>query len=364
MPLVTLQDTKNPSSSPKQSQHRTLNSRYTFDTFVCGPSNQFALAAARAVGSNPGQSYNPLFLFGRVGLGKTHLLSAVGHQILSEAPATQIVYTSSEQFTNEVVNAVLGGKLEDFRAKYRNNCDVLLIDDIQLLAGKERTQHELFHIFNALYDSHRQIVVTSDKLPHEIPEIEERLRNRFQWGLIADIQPPEIETRVAILRQKAMGDGVDLSDEVAFFLAKSVRSNVRELEGVLVRILAHASLTGSTITEAYAKSVLSELMVGRSGGLSVEGIQSTVANYFHVKVADLKSKRRQQSIVRPRQIAMFLCRKHLSASFPDLGARFGNKDHTTVMNACKRIDSMLTTDPSLRSQISDIERKLDVTGSH
>ncbi len=364
IPLVTLENPKNPSNPARQSHHRTLNSRYTFDAFVCGPSNQFALAAARAVGSNPGQSYNPLFLFGRVGLGKTHLLSAVGHQILTEAPASQIVYTSSEQFTNEVVNAVLGGKLEDFRAKYRNNCDVLLIDDIQLLAGKERTQHELFHIFNALYDSHRQIVVTSDKLPHEIPEIEERLRNRFQWGLIADIQPPEIETRVAILRQKAMGDGIDLSDEVAFFLAKSVRSNVRELEGVLVRILAHASLTGTPITESYAKSVLSELMVGRSGGLSVEGIQATVATYFHVKVADLKSKRRQQSIVRPRQIAMFLCRKHLSASFPDLGARFGNKDHTTVMNACKRIDSMLTTDPSLRSQISDIERKLDVTGIH
>jgi len=253
--------------------------------------------------------------------------------------------------------------LEDFRVKYRNNCDVLLIDDIQLLAGKERTQHELFHIFNALYDSHRQIVVTSDKLPHEIPEIEERLRNRFQWGLIADIQPPEIETRVAILRRKAMGDGIDLSDDVAFFLAKSVRSNVRELEGVLIRILAHASLTKREITESYAKSVLAELMVGRTNQLSVESIQSVVASYFHLKVSDLKSKRRQQSIVRPRQIAMFLSRKHLGSSFPDLGARFGNKDHTTVMNACKRIDSMLTTDPSLRSQVLDLERKLDIEGS-
>ena len=350
-------------NSTRPKRYNQLNSRYKFDAFVCGPSNEFALAATKAVASNPGQSYNPLFLFGRVGLGKTHLLSSVGHQILIHNPKAKVVYTSSEQFTNEVVNAVLGGKLEDFRVKYRNNCDVLLIDDIQLLAGKERTQHELFHIFNALYDSHRQIVVTSDKLPHEIPEIEERLRNRFQWGLIADIQPPEIETRVAILRRKAMGDGIDLSDDVAFFLAKSVRSNVRELEGVLIRILAHASLTKREITESYAKSVLAELMVGRTNQLSVESIQSVVASYFHLKVSDLKSKRRQQSIVRPRQIAMFLSRKHLGSSFPDLGARFGNKDHTTVMNACKRIDSMLTTDPSLRSQVLDLERKLDIEGS-
>lgn len=351
----------NESNSNSNTTRRHLNARYTFDAFVGGPSNQFALAAATAVANQPGESYNPLFLFGGVGLGKTHLLSAVGHQILAQTPSARIVYTSSEQFTNEVVNAVLGGKLEDFRSKYRRNCDVLLIDDIQLLAGKERTQHELFHVFNALYDSRRQIVVTSDKLPHEIPDIEERLRNRFQWGLIADIQPPEIETRVAILRQKAKSENIDLADDVAFFLAKSVRSNVRELEGVLVRLLAHASLTGNPITEPYAKSVLAELLIGRSNRISVESIQSTTASYFHVKVSDLKSKRRQKSIVRPRQVAMYLCRKHTGSSFPDIGTRFGNKDHTTVMNACKRVETMLTTDPSLRSQILDLERKMDVT---
>lgn len=341
-------------------RRRTLNKRYVFDSFVCGPSNQFAFAACKAVAENPGLSYNPLFIFGGVGLGKTHLLSAIGHRILKDRPKANVVYTSSEQFTNEVINAVLGSKLEEFRSKYRSNCDVILMDDIQLIAGKERTQHEFFHIFNTLYDSQRQIVVTSDKLPHEIPEIEERLRNRFQWGLIADVQPPEIETRIAILRKKASSEGLELSDDVTFFLAKSIRSNVRELEGALVRIIAHASLTGTPITVDYTRNVLSDILSNRGQQVSVESIQKIVASYFQVRVADLKSHRRLKALVRPRQVAMYLCRKHTGSSFPELGTRFGDKDHTTVMSACNRIDDLLKNDPSLRGQVLELERQLDV----
>lgn len=356
------------SSAPRATAERSaaeapyplLNGRYTFETFICGPSNQFAVAACRAVADKPGVAYNPLFLFGRVGLGKTHLLSAIGHQVVKDDPTARVIYTSSEKFTNEVVNAVLGNKLEQLHTKYRDNCDVLLIDDIQLIAGKERTQHEFFHIFNTLYDSHRQIVVTSDKLPHEIPDIEERLRNRFQFGLIADIQAPEIETRVAILRRKAIDEGVDLPDDVTFFLAENIRSNVRELEGGLVRVMAHASLTGSPITIEYTRTVLSDLLHSRAQQLSVESIQKTVADYFSVKVSDLKSHRRHKTLVRPRQVAMYLARKHAKASYPDLGSRFGDKDHTTVMSACKRIDKLLKTDPELRSQLVELERRLDV----
>lgn len=337
-----------------------LNPRYTFATFVCGPSNQFAVAACKAVAEKPGTSYNPLFLFGRVGLGKTHLLCGIGHQVQLHTPNARILYTTSEAFTNEVVNAVLGNRLEEFQTKYRDNCDVLLIDDIQLIAGKERTQHEFFHIFNTLYDSQRQIVVTSDKLPHEIPDIEERLRNRFQFGLIADIQAPEIETRVAILRRKALDEGVELPDDVTFFLGENIRSNVRELEGALIRIMAHASLTHSPLTVSYVQRVLGDILANRVQQLSVESIQKLVADYYQVKIADLKSHRRQKTLVMPRQIAMFLARKHAGASFPDLGVRFGDKDHTTVMSACKKIEKLLHADASLRSQILEIERKLDV----
>jgi chromosomal replication initiator protein len=338
---------------------RQLNKRYLFDSFVCGPSNQFAFAACKAVAENPGLSYNPLFIFGGVGLGKTHLLSAIGHRILQDRPGANVIYTSSEQFTNEVINAVLGSKLEHFQRKYRNNCDVILMDDIQLIAGKERTQHEFFHIFNRLYDSQRQIVVTSDKLPHEIPEIEERLRNRFQWGLIADIQPPEIETRVAILRKKAINEGFALSNDVAFFLAKNIRSNVRELEGALVRVMAHASLTGTVVTVDYVRNTLGDIISNRGSQLTVENIQKIVASFFEVRVTDLKSRRRLATLMRPRQVAMYLCRKHTDASYPDLGGRFGNKDHTTIMSACTRIDEQLRIDPALRAQVQDLERQLD-----
>lgn len=342
-------------------KRRTLNKRYIFDNFVCGPSNHFAFAACKAVAENPGQSYNPVFIFGGVGLGKTHLLSAIGHQILKDRPRAHVIYTSSEQFTNEVINAVLGSKLEDFRSKYRSNCDVILMDDIQLIAGKERTQHEFFHIFNTLYDSQRQIVVTSDKLPHEIPDIEERLRNRFQWGLIADIQPPEIETRVAILRKKALSEGLNLEDDVIFFLAKNIRSNVRELEGALVRVVAHASLSGAPVTIDYARNVLTDILTSRSSQLSVESIQKMVAAYFQIRMSDLKSHRRLKALVRPRQVAMYLARKHTGASFPELGSRFGDKDHTTIMSAYSRIDDLIKVDAALRAQVIEIERQLDTS---
>lgn len=338
---------------------RPLNPRYLFDTFVSGPSNQLAFAASRAVAENPANSYNPLFLFGGTGLGKTHLLCAIGHQILTDQPDKRVIYISSEQFMNEVVNAVRYSRIDEFHHKYRSRCDVLLIDDIQLLAGKDRTQHEFFHIFNTMYDSMRQMVVTSDKLPHEMPEIEERLRTRFQWGLIADIQPPEIETRIAILQKKADSENIELPDNVAIFLAQNVRSNVRELEGALVRVMAHASLTNRPITVDYARDVLGDLLVSKAQQISVDGIQKMVASYYQVKVSDLKSKRRLKTFVRPRQVAMYLCRKHGNASFPELGSQFGNKDHTTIMSACKKIDELLRKDASLRNQIQELERELD-----
>ncbi|MEE8409761.1 MAG: chromosomal replication initiator protein DnaA [Myxococcota bacterium] len=346
---------------PSHDRGRQLNSRYVFDTFVAGPSNQFALAACKAVAENPAVSYNPLFVFGGVGLGKTHLLCAIGHYILKEKPRSRIIYTSSEQFMNEVVEAVRFSKLPEFHARYRRNCDVILMDDIQLIAGKDRTQHEFFHIFNTLYDSQRQIVVTSDKLPHEIPDIEERLRNRFQWGLIADIQPPEIETRIAILRQKAENDGFELSDDVTFFLARNIRSNIRELEGALIRLTAHASLTKTPITVEYAQQVLDDILTARGALVSVEAVQKLVAGYFQVKTADLKSKRRHKVLMRPRQVAMYLCRKHVGSSYPELGRRFGDKDHTTIMSACRKVENLLKEDASLRKQVMDLERQLDIS---
>ncbi|MDP7037952.1 MAG: chromosomal replication initiator protein DnaA [Myxococcota bacterium] len=340
---------------------KQFNPRYTFDTFIAGPSNQLAFAGSKAVAENPASSYNPLFLFGGVGLGKTHLISAIGQQILQDRPGARVIYTSAEQFVNEVIAAVRFSKLEEFHAKYRRNCDVILIDDIQLIAGKVRTQHEFFHVFNTLYDSQRQIVVTSDKLPHEIPDIEERLRSRFQWGLIADIQPPELETRVAILQKKAENDKIDLPDEVLHFLASSIRSNVRELEGALVRIAAHSSLTGSAIDINYARNVLTDILSTRPAQISIESIQKTVAGYYQVKMGDLKSASRQKVIVRPRQVAMYLCRKHAGASYPELGIKFGNKDHTTILSAFKKIGSLLKEDPTLRSEVFALERKLDLT---
>ena len=359
-------DTTKAAPAPKRPTPKVkplrLNQNYHFSNFICGPSNEFAHAAARAVAAKPGRSYNPLFLFGDVGLGKTHLLSAIGHTIQANHPDAKIVYQSSEGFANEVVDAVLNGKLEEFRRKYREETDVLLMDDIQLLAGKERTQHELFHIFNVMYDSNRQIVLTSDKLPHDLPDVEDRLRSRFQWGLITDIQPPEIETRVAIVKSKATREGIEITENLAFHLARHVASNVRELEGALVRILAHASLTKRPLSVEYIDEILNNVVPRSRPELSIESVQEAVARYFRLKVADLQGSQRRQSIVRPRHVAMYLCRKHVSkASFPAIGDQFGKKDHATVMNAVKKIDRALDSDRSLQSQINDLEQQLDVT---
>ncbi len=344
----------------REDARKKLNPRYIFENYVKGPSNELALAAAQAVADRPAQAFNPLFLFGGTGLGKTHLLSAIGHQILQTKKDARIIYVSSEQFVNEVVNAVRFSKLEEFHAKYRNNCDVMLMDDIQLLAGKDRTQAEFFHIFNTLYDSQRQIVVASDRLPHEIPDIEDRLRSRFQWGLIADIQPPEVETRVAILQQKAANESVILAEDVAFFLANNIRSNIRELEGALVRLLAHASLTHTPLSVAYAENILGDILSARPNQISVDTIQKTVAGFYRIKISDLNSRSRQKNIARPRQVAMYLARKHAGESFPELGRHFGGKDHTTVMSACRKVDSLLKADSGLRKEVFDLERQLNI----
>lgn len=339
--------------------HAHLNDRYTFETFVVGGSNQFAVAAAKAAAEKPGKAYNPLFVFGGVGLGKTHLMHAIGNHIGRNFPKLRIRYVPSEQFTNEVINGIRYGKMEEFHNRYRRSCDVLLIDDIQLIAGKERTQEEFFHTFNTLHSLKKQIVVSSDKLPHEIPHLEERMRTRFQWGLIADIQPPETETRIAILKKKAEEEGNELPDEVALFLADNIRSNVRELEGALIRVLAHASLTKQSISLEYARQVLREVIAHRQIQVTVEGIQKIVATYYNVKTTDLKSPRRHKIIAKPRQVAMYLCRKILQTSYPELGERFGGKDHTTILSACRKMESLFQKDASIRQEINDLTRKIE-----
>ncbi len=335
-----------------------LLSKYTFDAYVVGPSNQLAHAASRAVAEIPAHKYNPLFLYGGVGLGKTHLVHAIGHRIREKNPTWRILYLKTETFMNEYINCIRNGKIDEFRRKYREKCDVLLMDDIQFLAGKDRTQDEFFHTFNSLFESHRQIVLTADKYPHEIPDLEERLRSRFQSGLIADIQPPELETRIAILKKKADNDGIDLPDDVAIYLATNIKSNVRELEGLLIRVAAFAGLQSQPITIEFAKETLKNFLTQAAHSLTVEAVQKEVANYFNVKLADLKSPKRHQAIARPRQIAMYLARKLCKSSYPDLGQRFGGKDHTTVLSACRKIDALVQSDPKTRHTVEELERHL------
>ena len=335
-----------------------LLAKYQFDSFVVGPSNQLAAAASRAVADNPASKYNPLFIYGGVGLGKTHLLHAIGQQIQAQHPSWRILYLKTETFMNEFIYQVRNNRIEEFRNKYRDHTDVLLMDDIQYLGGKERTQDEFFHTFNALFESHRQIVVTADKYPHEIPDLEERIRSRFQWGLIADIQPPELETRIAILAKKAEYDKIDLPDEVAHYLAAHIKSNVRELEGLLIRVAAFASLQQRLITIEFVQETLKNFLSQSAAHLTVEAVLKEVANYFNVKIADLKGSSRLASVTRPRQIAMYLSRKLCKASFPELGQKFGGKDHTTVMSACRRVEGLLTEDPKTRSMVLEIERHL------
>ena len=335
-----------------------LIAKYRFESFVIGPSNQLAAAASRAVADNPAGKYNPLFIYGGVGLGKTHLLHAIGHEIQAQHPTWRILYHKTETFMNEFIYQVRNNRIEDFRNKYRDHTDVLLMDDIQYLGGKERTQDEFFHTFNALFESHRQIVVTADKYPHEIPDLEERIRSRFQWGLIADIQPPELETRIAILAKKAEYDKIDLPDDVAYYLAAHIKSNVRELEGLLIRVAAFASLQQRQITIEFVQETLKNFLSQSSAHLTVEAVLKEVANYFNIKIADLKSSSRLASVTRPRQIAMYLSRKLCKSSYPELGQKFGGKDHTTVLSACRRVEGLLAEDVKIRSMVLEIERHL------
>jgi chromosomal replication initiator protein len=350
---------ENGKSSPRpwNSAVNNLNPKYTFDEFVSGSSNQFAFAAAMAVANNPATTYNPLFVYGGVGLGKTHLINAVGNAVLKKNPEMKVCYYTSEKFMNELINSLRYAKMDEFRNKFRS-MDVLLIDDVQFIAGKERTQEEFFHTFNALYESHKQIVVTSDKFPKEIPGLEERLRSRFEWGLIADIQPPDVETKQAILKMKAEQNGINLPEEVALFLANSVSSNVRELEGFLIRIGAYASLTSTPITLAMAKEVLKDILVETNKNLTIEEIQKKVSTHYDVKISDLKSSKRIKTLVLPRQIAMYLARQLTSSSYPEIGERFGGKDHSTIIHAIKKIENLMKEDLRLRSTINAIKNSL------
>ena len=347
-------------SEPPSGWNYEFNNRYNFETFVVGPSNQLSHAAAQAVAEIPAAKYNPLFIYGGVGLGKTHLLCAIGHEIRQRKPSFRVAYLSSERFLNEYINHLRSHRLDDFRAKFRDQCDVLLMDDIQFIAGKDHTQDEFFHTFNSLYDSNRQIVVTSDKYPHEIPDLEERLRPRFQWGLIADIQQPELETRVAILMKKAEVDHIPLPDEVAFFLATNIKSNVRELEGSLIRLAALASLKHVDITVEFAGDTLKQFISQTSASLTIEAIQKEVASYFGLKISDLRGAKRHKAVARPRQIAMFLSRKLTSSSFPEIGQRFGGKDHSTVIAACKKIEQLSETDLSVKTAVDTLHRQLQL----
>jgi chromosomal replication initiator protein len=314
----------------------SLNERYTFDTFIVGPSNQFAHAACRAVAEAPSRSYNPLFIYGGVGLGKTHLMHAVGRYVLQHDPTLKLTYISSERFMNEMINAIRYERILDFRETYRS-VDILLVDDIQFLAGKESTQTEFFHTFNALYDAQKQIVLSSDRPPHEIPQLEERLRSRFEWGLIADIQPPDLETKVAILKRKAEAEAVPLPDDVAMFIAGRIKSNIRELEGSLIRLIAYASLTGRDISLDLTQEVLRDAIDLDTRAITIESIQKYVADYYQLKVNELKSRNNSKSIALPRQVAMYLCKQLTTASLPEIGRSFGGKHHSTVLHSIRKI---------------------------
>jgi len=334
-----------------------LNRKYTFEEFVSGSSNQFAYAAAMAVASNPATTYNPLFIYGGVGLGKTHLVNAIGNAILKKSPQMRICYYTSEKFMNELINSLRYNRMDEFRNKFRS-MDVLLIDDIQFIAGKERTQEEFFHTFNALYESHKQIIVTSDKFPKDIPGLEERLRSRFEWGLIADIQAPDVETKLAILKMKAEQNSINLPEDVSLFLANSICNNVRELEGYLIRIGAYASLTSVPVSLEMARDVLKDILIERNRELSVEEILKKVSLHFNIKVSDIKSAKRLKAVVLPRQIAMYISRQLTSSSYPEIGDRFGGKDHSTIIHAIRKIEKLMEEDFQLKSTIDNLKKEL------
>ena len=336
----------------------TLNPKYTFNSFVIGNSNRFAHAASLAVAEAPAKAYNPLFIYGGVGLGKTHLMHAIGHYILESNPNAKVVYVSSEKFTNELINAIKDDKNEEFRSKYRN-VDVLLIDDIQFIAGKERTQEEFFHTFNALHDANKQIIISSDRPPKEIPTLEDRLRSRFEWGLIADIQVPDFETRMAILKKKADVENLNVANDVMGYIASKIKSNIRELEGALIRIIAYSSLTNREVSVDLATEALKDIISKKQGKhVTIDAIQDIVASYYNLRIEDLKSQRRTRSVAYPRQIAMYLSRKLTDMSLPKIGEEFGGRDHTTVIHAYEKISENLKTDDTLQHTVNNITKKL------
>jgi chromosomal replication initiator protein len=335
-----------------------LNTKYTFANFVVGPSNQLAHAASMAAAGVGGRRHNPLFICGGTGLGKTHLVHAIAYRVREERPGARIVYISAERFVNEFVQSLQDQKMNDFRARYREKCDLLLVDDIHFLAGKTQTQEEFFHAFNALHQASKQIVVTSDKYPQQLDKMEERLVSRFQWGLVADVQAPELETRVAIVRKKAQIEHIDLADDVCLFIAQMVRSNVRELEGTLIRLAAKASLLGKPIDLSFARTEIAATTTTRPNEASVEDIQRIVCHHFKLRSTDLLSKDRHKSIAFARHVAMYLCKQRLKCSFPELGRAFGNRDHTTVISAVRKVEALRGSDPEVRAHIEAIERKL------
>jgi len=337
-----------------------FNPKYTFDHFVVGASNQFANAACLAVANLPAKNYNPLFIYGGVGLGKTHLLHAIGNHILQNhilPEVKKICYLSSEEFTNELINSLRYEKMDEFRNKFRRR-DILLIDDIQFISGKERTQAEFFHTFNSLYEARKQIVVTSDKFPKDIPNFEERLRSRFEWGLIADIQPPDIETKVAILKKKAEIEKISLPNDVAFFLASQIDSNIRVLEGSLIRIGAFASLTKTPVDIQLAKEVLKNIIKPKEELISIDVIQKVISSFFNIKISDLKVRRKTKGYVVPRQIAMYLCRKLTNASLLEIGEKFGGKDHSTVLHSIKKVEEKIEKETSFKEMIENLQGRI------
>jgi chromosomal replication initiator protein len=334
-----------------------LNPRYTFEAFVIGSGNQFAHAACQAVAERPSKAYNPLFLYGGVGMGKTHLMQAIGHEIKRRLPQVAICYVSSEKFTNEMINSLRYDKMTSFRDKFRN-VDVLLVDDIQFLAQKERTQEEFFHTFNALHESLKQIVIASDRPPKELAEVEDRLRSRFEWGLIADIQPPDLETKVAILQKKAEQEKVTLPTDVALYIASNIRSNVRELEGALIRLVAHSSLIGADITLPYAQQVLKNFIDSQARKVTIESIQKAVAEQFGLRLVEIKAKNNSRAIVYPRQIAMYLAKHLTEASLPEIGRQFGGKHHTTVLHSVEKIEEVRKNDKDLNRLLNKLTEQL------
>lgn len=340
-------------SEPEPVRAGSLIPRYTFDTFIVGPSNQFAHAACRAVAETPSRSYNPLFIHGGVGLGKTHLMHAIGHYVVQHHPGLVLTYISSERFMNEMINAVRFDRILDFRSRYRS-VDVLLVDDIQFVSGKEGTQNEFFHTFNALHDAQKQIVISSDRPPHEIPALEERLRSRFEWGLIADIQSPDLETKVAILKKKAEGEALQLPDHVAMYMATRIKSNIRELEGSLIRLIAYASLTGKPLTIELAQDVLRNVIDHDEKAVTIEQIQKFVADYYQMKPSEIRARDNSKSVAMPRQIAMYLCKALTHASLPEIGRSFGGKHHSTVIHSIKKIEELRKNKPEFDHQVKNL----------